>query len=259
MNQLKKLLFLNDFLINEMPEYKTQSLKFAKSELEQEKLFRSLVNIRQPMQISTEFLDIQDEFLQERRENQGIVTLENLTPVKSNIYLWQGDITRLSVEAVVNAANNTLLGCFVPCHVCIDNAIHFSSGVQLRLECNEIMEKQGHKEETGKAKITKAYNLPSKHVIHTVGPIINDELREKDCKLLESCYEKCLLLAIEKNLKSIAFCCISTGEFHFPNDKASEIAVKTVIKILNETKSDIEVVFNVFKEMDYKLYTGLLK
>lgn len=259
MTQIEKLLFLNNFLINEMPEYKTQSEAFRKTEQEQERLFRSLVNIRPPMVISRDFLKVQDDFLQQRIKKIGIVSINDLIPIKDNIYLWQGDITRLNVDAIVNAGNNALLGCFVPCHGCIDNAIHFVSGVQLRQECNEIMEKQGHKEKTGQAKITKAYNLPSKHIIHTVGPIIYDELTENDCKLLASCYEKSLKLAIENNLKSIAFCCISTGEFRFPNDKASEIAIKTVFDVLNEIKSEIEVIFNVFKEEDYKLYEQQLR
>ena len=160
---------------------------------------------------------------------------------------------------IVNAANSQMLGCFCPCHSCIDNCIHTFSGVQLRLACNEIMQKQGFNEPTGKAKITSAFNLPSKYVLHTVGPIIMDRLTKKDCDLLASCYKSCLKLADEYELKSIAFCCISTGEFHFPNDKAAKIAVSTVREYKSESHSDIKVIFNVFKEKDYELYKALFK
>ncbi|MFI3326481.1 MAG: protein-ADP-ribose hydrolase [Clostridia bacterium] len=256
MDTLEKLFFLNKILLDEMPQYKEQANQFKKNKTEQSRLFRCLVNVRPAVKSSEEFIEVQDEYLIEVAKEKGIVKLEDLTEVKPNIYLWQGDITRLSVDGIVNAANNALLGCFIPCHSCIDNAIHTFSGVQLRVECNKIMQNQGHNEETGKAKITKAYNLPSKYVIHTVGPIINGKLTEKDCQLLESCYRECLNLAIDNHLKSIAFCCISTGEFRFPNDKASEIAVKTVSEIIKER--DIKVVFNVFKEQDRELYRRLL-
>ena len=151
-----------------------------------------------------------------------------------------------------------MLGCFCPNHGCIDNAIHTFSGVQLRLTCAELMKEQGHEEETGTAKITPAYNLPCKYVLHTVGPIITGRLREKDKQLLASCYRSCLELAEQNGLKSIAFCCISTGEFHFPNDKAAEIAIQTVKEYRKQTNSQIEVIFNVFKETDYEIYRELL-
>ncbi|MFI3206210.1 MAG: protein-ADP-ribose hydrolase [Clostridia bacterium] len=258
MTQLEKLLFLNRILIDEMPEYKKQATEFLEKENEQQILFRSLVNLRSPKLISKEFLKVQDEFLREETEKKIVVSLADLQEKKPNIYLWQGDITRLCVDAIVNAANDALLGCFIPCHKCIDNAIHFFSGLQLRQECKKIMDEQGHKEATGKAKITNAYNLPCKHIIHTVGPIIYNKLTKKDCELLASCYEECLKLVIKNNLKSIAFCCISTGEFCFPNDRASKIAVETVERILAETQSEIKVVFNVFKEEDRELYGKLL-
>ena len=255
-----KLLQLNRLLLDEMPQYKEQASKFSKEEVSQKQLLRSLMNVRSPMPLSNEFLTIQDEFLKSEAIKKGIVTLSSLSPIKKNkqIYLWQGDITTLQVDAIVNAANNALLGCFIPCHSCIDNAIHSYAGLELRQECNELMKKQGHSEATGTAKITNAYNLPCKHVIHTVGPIINGDLTENDCCLLRNCYESCLKLAIQNNLKSIALCCISTGEFHFPNKEATEIAVNTVFKVLEETNNEIEVIFNVFKEKDYQLYRSYL-
>lgn len=177
----------------------------------------------------------------------------------NTIILWKGDITRLKVDAIVNAANNQMLGCFVPCHECIDNAIHSAAGIQLRLECNEIMNKQGSLESTGGAKVTEAYNLPCKYVIHTVGPIINAPLTEEDCNKLESCYRSCLQVAIENNIKSIAFCCISTGEFCFPKEKAAEIAIKTISNFLDYNNKKIErIIINVFKEEDFKIYKNLL-
>ena len=203
--------------------------------------------------------EIQNSYLQEETARKGIVELTDLLPVQKDIYLWKGDITTLRCDAIVNAANSQMLGCFCPCHSCIDNCIHTFSGVQLRLACNEIMQKQGFNEPTGKAKITSAFNLPSKYVLHTVGPIIMDRLTKKDCDLLASCYKSCLKLADEYELKSIAFCCISTGEFHFPNDKAAKIAVSTVREYKSESHSDIKVIFNVFKEKDYELYKALFK
>ncbi len=260
MTKLEKILFLNKMLLIDMPQYEKQAKKFKANEEEQQQLFRSLMNLRPPSPLREDFLRIQDEILREETQQKGRILLSDLQPIqdKKQLYLWKGDITRLQVDAIVNAANSALLGCFIPCHACIDNAIHSAAGLQLRQACHEIMEKQGHEEATGLAKITKAYNLPSQYIIHTVGPIITGRLRQTDCNLLESCYRNCLKLAISKNLKSIAFCCISTGEFHFPNDVAAKIAVNTVQELLKETQTKIEVIFNVFKEQDYKLYRQLL-
>ena len=152
-----------------------------------------------------------------------------------------------------------MLGCFYPCHSCIDNSIHTFAGVQLRLECEKIMKLQNRLEETGKAKITSAYNLPCKYVLHTVGPIVRGRLCKNDEEKLVSCYRSCLELAEQSGVKSIAFCCISTGEFHFPNEKAAEIAVNTVKDYKSKTNSTMEVIFNVFKEMDYEIYRKLLE
>ena len=234
------------------------------NEYESRRLLRSLMNARWPGWASDEFYETQDELLAEESKERGIVSVEDIPVVEDEypcyevknskrISLWQGDITRLEIDAIVNAANSQLLGCFVPCHNCIDNVIHSAAGIQLRNECAEIMEAQGHEEPTGKAKITKGYNLPAKHVIHTVGPIVGYEVTEKQKEQLKSCYLSCLKLAEKSGLKSIAFCCISTGEFHFPNKLAAQIAVETVDRYLSGSKLE-RVVFNVFKEEDLNIY-----
>lgn len=256
MTQEERLDYLIHYLLHEDQQY--MGLPIPGNEAEKKKLLRSLMNIRPPKKISQEFLEIQDLYLHEELQNQGITVLKDLIRKRPQIYLWQGDITKLKVDAIVNAGNSALLGCFIPCHGCIDNAIHSYAGIQLRLECQRIMEKQGTAEPTGKAKITKGYNLPAAYVLHTVGPIVQGRLTERDCKLLASCYRSCLELADAYRLRSIAFCCISTGEFHFPNDIAGEIAVATVECYLKETNSEIEVVFNVFKEEDDQIYNRLL-
>ena len=202
---------------------------------------------------------MQDEYLKEEITQKGIVDINNLNPIQKGIYLWQGDITTLRCDAIVNAANSAMTGCYVPNHRCIDNAIHSFAGVELRLECDEIMNRQGYGEPTGQAKITNAYNLPCKYIIHTVGPIISYKLTSEDCELLASCYRSCLNLAAKNNLESIAFCCISTGEFHFPNDKAAQIAIKTVEEFMKKDTSVKKVIFNVFKDMDKEIYRELLK
>lgn len=257
MTQTERRLWLIQYLLSENARY--SNIDVPQSKNEQFNLLRSLVNVRMPKPVSDEFLKIQNAYLTEEIQKKGITDINDLTPVDKDIYIWQGDITTLKCDAIVNAANSQMLGCFCPCHSCIDNCIHTFSGVQLRLACNEIMQKQGFNEPTGKAKITSAFNLPSKYVLHTVGPIIMDRLTKKDCDLLASCYKSCLKLADEYELKSIAFCCISTGEFHFPNDKAAKIAVSTVREYKSESHSDIKVIFNVFKEKDYELYKALFK
>lgn len=256
MTQKDRLNYLIHYLLNEEKQYR--ELSNPSSETDKKKLLRSLMNVRPPKKISQEFLKIQDLYLQEELRNQSITSLKDLACEKAQIHLWQGDITKLKVDGIVNAGNSALLGCFIPCHGCIDNAIHSYAGIQLRLECQRIMEKQGTSEPAGKAKITKGYNLPANYVLHTVGPIIQGKLTEKDCALLAACYRSCLELADTYQLKSIAFCCISTGEFHFPNDIAGKIASATVECYLKETNSEIEVVFNVFKEEDYQIYKRLL-
>ena len=227
--------------------------------LEKRKLLRSLMNVRPPVPASAEFLEIQDAYLTERLAERGITRLEDLKPVQPGLYLWQGDITTLAADAIVNAANHQMLGCFVPCHGCIDNAIHTYAGVQLRLECAGIMERQGHEEETGHAKITKAYNLPCRFVLHTVGPMIYGSVSEADRELLADCYRSCLELAAGSGLCSVAFCCISTGEFHFPNELAAQIAIQTVTDWQRQHSNQMEVIFNVFKDSDREIYERLLR
>ena len=226
--------------------------------LEQKRMLRSLMNIRRPQAIDAEFLTVQDEYLRQEIEAAGVTRLADLEPICGDFYLWQGDITRLQCGAIVNAANSGMTGCYVPCHACIDNCIHTFAGIQLRLDCAELMERQGHEEPTGQAKITKAYNLPCDYVLHTVGPIIEGRVTPEDERLLASCYRSCLELAGQNGVESIAFCCISTGVFHFPNQRAAEIAVATVQKFKAETGSEMKVIFNVFKDLDLEIYGRLL-
>lgn len=256
MTQSERRLFLIRELLKEQPQY--SEIKIPPSEQEQKVLLRALFNIRMPLPANDEFLDVQNAYLQEEIRRKGVTRLTDLQPIQQGIYLWQGDITTLACGAIVNAANSQMLGCFCPNHGCIDNAIHTFAGVQLRLACADLMKRQGCEEATGKAKITPAFNLPCDYVIHTVGPIIRGRLTNRDEKMLASCYRSCLELAEQNELKSIAFCCISTGEFHFPNDKAAEIAVQTVKDFKSQTHSEIEVIFNVFKDIDYKIYRELL-
>ena len=252
MTQTERRLFLIQALLRERGE----RFELPREEYNQKRLLRSLFNIRMPEAASEEFLRIQDEYLQEEISRKGITDIAELEPVQENIYLWQGDITTLKCGAIVNAANSQMLGCFNPDHGCIDNAIHTFAGIQLRRDCNEIMHEQGHDEPTGQAKITPAYNLPCDYVIHTVGPIVNGRLNDEHCELLKSCYLSCLQLCTENNIDSIAFCCISTGVFGFPQREAAHIAVDTVKEYQQE--HDIKVVFNVFKDDDLNIYRELL-
>ena len=256
MTQAERLEFLINYLIDENSELR--AIDIPAQDTERKRLLRSLMNIRPPKTASKAFLEVHDAYLQEECTRKGVISLSDISLEQPGIYLWQGDITRLSVDAIVNAANSAMLGCFVPCHGCIDNAIHSAAGVELRLECYRIMEKQKTEEPTGKAKITKAYNLPCRYVLHTVGPIIYGDVTEKDCDLLSECYRSCLELAAAYQLKTIAFCCISTGEFHFPNEKAAAIAIQTVQDYQRKNQNGLEVVFNVFKDSDYQIYKQLL-
>ncbi len=256
MTQEERRIYLIKRLLSEQPEY--ADVQIPTREKEQKRLLRSLFNVRMAENVDDEFLIRQDEYLQEEIAQKGITDVRDLEMVDEGIYLWQGDITTLRCDAIVNAANSGMTGCYVPCHGCIDNCIHTYAGIQLRLVCAEQMRRQGREEKTGKAKITPAYNLPCKYVLHTVGPIISGRVTQKDNELLASCYRSCLELAEENGVKNIAFCCISTGEFHFPNDRAAEIAVQTVRQYKEQENSDMEVVFNVFKDIDYKIYRKLL-
>lgn len=254
MRQAQRRIFLIKSLLKEQPQYR--GIQIPRDVDQQKQLLRSLLNVRRPGEIGSEFLTVQDEYLAE--ENRGVTDLASLFPIKKGVYLWQGDITTLRCDAIVNAANSGMTGCYIPCHRCIDNCIHTYAGIQLRLDCARIMAEQGHEEPTGQAKITPAYNLPCQYVIHTVGPIIYERITEEDRTLLASCYRSCLVLAERHGLRSIAFCCISTGEFHFPHDEAAEIAVRTVREFQSKTGGNMEVIFNVFKDVDYKIYRELL-
>lgn len=216
------------------------------------------MNVRPPKPVEPAILALQDEYLQEELVQKGIVDIANLVPSGENIYIWQGDITRLRCDAIVNAANSGMTGCYIPCHACIDNCIHTYAGMQLRMECAEIMALRGSEEKPGGAKLTAAYNLPCKYIIHTVGPIVEDEPTAADKELLASCYRSCLALANERGLKSIAFCCISTGVFRFPNELAAEIAMRTVRQFMAEHPGVFKVIFNVFKNVDYAIYRRIL-
>lgn len=257
MNQSERRLFLIRSLLRENPEYRDMGIPADANS--QRQLLRGLLNIRAPRRIGADFLQIQDAYLQEETAAKGITDAADLAPLQPGLYLWQGDITTLKCDAIVNAANSGMTGCYCPNHGCIDNAIHTYAGVQLRLACAEIMDRQGHPEPTGQAKITPAFDLPCRYVLHTVGPIINRRVTQHDRALLASCYRSCLELAAENGLESVAFCCISTGEFHFPNPLAAEIAVQTVKEFLKKQTSVNKVIFNVFKNMDKKIYERLLR
>ncbi|WP_418506216.1 protein-ADP-ribose hydrolase [Dysosmobacter sp.] len=252
MNQSEKRLFLIQSLLKERPEYRDLSIPSESDS--QRQLLRGLMNIRAPQRTDAEFLKTQDAYLQGETAAKGITDIAGLTPIQPGLYLWQGDITTLKCDAIVNAANSGMTGCYIPNHRCIDNAIHTYAGVELRLACAELMEQQGHPEPTGQAKITPAFNLPCRYVLHTVGPIIDGRVTKEDKELLASCYRSCLELAAENGLESVAFCCISTGEFHFPNDLAAEIAVRTVKEFLKKQTSVKKVIFNVFKDLDKAIY-----
>ena len=251
---MNRLDFLIDYLLKEDPQYSEMQIP---SDLQGKRdLFRALRNVRWPKPVNEEFLCLQDEELQAQLKEKGVVELPDVP-----MQIWQGDITRLKVDAIVNAANSQMLGCFHPLHKCIDNAIHSAAGVQLREECHHLMLQQGHEEPTGQAKITKAYNLPCKYVIHTVGPIIPNGIpTDFQKEQLASCYRNIMACADENGLESVAFCCISTGEFRFPNELAAEIAVKTVSDYLSThpNTSLKHIVFNVFKDVDKEIYQRLL-
>jgi len=268
MTQTERMCFLIEYLLAENSQYR--GVQIPESETEQKYLLRSLVNVRHAVPASEEFLHIEDEYLQEEITLRGITDIKDLVPACDDLYIWRGDITTLKVDAIVNAANNGMTGCWQPCHSCIDNCIHTFAGIRLRAACDSIIKKQGHEEPTGQAKITPAFNLPCKFVLHTVGPIADGHPTQTDCDLLSSCYKSCLDLAHDKGLRSIAFCCISTGVFGFPQEKAAQIAVAAVRewKEKNEKSGSspnvtgsaggMKVVFNVFTEKDEEIYRRLI-
>ena len=258
MTQEERREFLIRELLSEFPQY--DDIQIPTDADAQKRLLRSLMNIRPPRPISGEFLKIQDAYLDEETVARGITDSAALpaSPLDERLVLWKGDITTLKIDAIVNAANSALRGCFVPCHSCVDNIIHSRSGIQLRLACDQLMTEQGFDEPTGKAKITPAFHLPCKYVLHTVGPIVSGILTRTHCAQLADCYRSCLQLAADSGLKSIAFCCISTGEFHFPQKTAARIAVRTVLDFLRTDQRIKRVVFDVYTQEDFEHYQKLL-
>ena len=256
-----------DYLVEEFKtdsgEYK--NLRTPADPEGKRRILRSLMNIRMPRELPDEVLAVQDEYLSGRAEEKGIVRLSDIPIIRDGLSIWQGDITRLEVDAIVNAANSQMLGCFVPMHTCIDNCIHTFAGVQLRAECNRKMDQlrirygRDYEQPTAIPMLTDAYNLPAKRVIHIVGPIVQGSLTPALEKDLADCYQNTLDMCLENGLKSVAFCCISTGVFHFPNRKAAEIAVSTVKDWIAAHPETMErVIFNVFKDEDRTYYEELL-
>jgi len=256
MDQREKRAFLLDALLREEPRYR--DLRVPGDEAGQRRLLRSLMNVRPAAPIGEDFLRVQDAYLRAATAEKGVTDYRDLPPVEPGLWLWRGDITTLRCSAIVNAANSGMTGCYQPCHGCIDNCIHTYAGVQLRLACDALMREQGHEEPTGSAKLTDAYNLPCDYVLHTVGPIVSGRLTEEHRAQLASCYRECLKLAAAHGIGSVAFCCISTGVFGFPQRPAAEIAVETVRAFRRETGRGIDVIFNVFKEEDYAIYREIL-
>ena len=254
MTQDERRRFLLEVLLRERGEM----MALPGDEAAQRRLLRALCNVREPVPAPADFLAVQDAYLQEETRRKGVTDAARIPEAEPGIRLWRGDITTLRCDAIVNAANSALLGCFVPCHGCIDNAIHTYAGVQLRLACAELMAAQGHPEPAGRAKITPAFNLPSRYVLHTVGPIVRNRPTARDEALLASCYRSCLALAAAHGARSVAFCCISTGEFHFPSARAAQIAVQTVREARKTLQHEMDVIFNVYQERDLRIYEGLL-
>lgn len=242
------------FLIHEL----MPTAAIPKRDADRWTMFRTLVNLREPGPVSEAFLQVQDDFLKAEIAAKGITQLADLQPIRDGIYLWQGDSTTLAVDAIVNAANSGLTGCYCPCHRCLDNAVHTFAGVQLRNDCARLMAAQNHEEPVGQAKITPAYNLPSRFVLHTVGPLVSGRLTNRHRAQLAACYRACLDLAVRNRLNSVAFCCISTGEFHFPNEEAAQIAVHTIRDYQRQSAAKLNIVFDVFKTEDWNTYQRLL-
>ena len=260
-----------DYLVE---EFKTDSVRYKDlaappDTAGKRQLLRSLMNIRMPKEMPEEVLKVQDEYLSGRAKEKGVVRLSDIPAIKdcnSGLSIWQGDITRLAVDAIVNAANSRMLGCFVPMHTCIDNCIHTFAGVQLRAECSRKMNRmkmrygRDYEQPTAVPMLTDAYNLPAKKVVHIVGPIVQDKLTPELEKDLADCYRNTLKLCAENDLRSVAFCCISTGVFHFPNRRAAEIAVQTVKEWLEDHPGEVDrVIFNVFKDEDREYYESELQ
>lgn len=264
-----------DFLIKNLLDESGKYLNTDLDDKDKPDLFRSLMNIRMPSHIESKVLEIQDDYLKQDLNSKKVTTLSELPNIKEQynskhklshkLSIWKGDITTLKVDAIVNAANSQLLGCFIPLHKCIDNVIHSAAGMQLREECSQYMKSKrlqdkNYKEPTGTAMITNAYNLPSDYIIHTVGPIVSYDLTKSLKNDLKNSYNKSLEIAVNSGIKNIAFCCISTGEFRFPNNEAAKIAIDTVTEFMNQNPNALDrVIFNVFKDLDKNIYEKLLK
>lgn len=258
-SRIDNLRYILRTLLAEREEYAGWQIPDTKEK--QQTMMRALLNVRPPQPVSPEFLQAQDVELKQQLADKGVVALSDIQSCQSDnrFRIWQGDITRLQTDAIVNAANNALLGCFIPLHRCIDNAIHSAAGIQLRLECDRLMRAQGYSEPVGCAKITKGYNLPAQYVLHTVGPIVrNGKPTPEQEKMLADCYRSCITLADTRGIKNVAFCCISTGEFGFPQERAAEIAVNTVRGYLATAVHIHTIIFNVFKDEDLSIYRRLL-
>lgn len=256
MTQEERVEYLIDRLCHANPHYLPDRSFYKASRKD---FLRALLNVRHPDPIDEEFLQVQDAYLQEETASKGITDAADLKPVRGDIALWKGDITTLKCDAIVNAANSNMTGCYRPCHNCIDNCIHTYAGVQLRLECDGIMRRQGHPEPVGTAKITDGYNLPCRKILHTVGPAVDFAVTEEDQRLLASCYRTCLDLAFENHLESVAFCCISTGVFHYPPEEAAKVAVETVCDWKEQNHSPMKIIFTVHGERNYRIYQEILQ
>ena len=258
MNQAERRVWLIKALLDERPD--GRSIAVPAGANEQRDLLRALMNVRPPEAFAAETLDIQDAYLQQRLLERGGATDAGTLPYRGRVAIWRGDITLLKADAIVNAANSQMLGCFAPGHRCIDNAIHTYAGVQLRLKCAEMMAQQGYEEPTGQAKITPAYNLPCDYVIHTVGPIVpSHKPGPREELLLRRCYTSCLEEATCQGLDTLAFCCISTGVFGYPQEAAARVAIDTVRHHLDHNDPDLKVIFNVFLASDEAIYRSLLQ
>ena len=260
MERLQLIQALNALLLDDLPQVRADAAAFGPDAASQRRLLRSLMNLRPPMPLRPDYLALQDELLSAEREEKGVVDASALpgSAADPRLKLWRGDITRLAADAIVNAANSGLTGCYCPCHGCVDNAIHSAAGLQLRDACARIVRRQGPPAPARPAPGPPRVNHPSRYVLHTVGPFVTGPLRREDCAQLAACYRACLTLAAAQGASTVAFCCISTGEFHFPPDRAADIAVRTVRAYLAETHAEIKVIFNVFKASDEALYRRLL-
>lgn len=251
-----------EMLLDATPSLKGQAGQFYGSYEAQRLLLRGLMNMCQvKRRPGDEFFTLQDGLLSAERDERPSVTFEQLprNPLSSKIRIYRGDILNIKADAIVNAANSSLLGCFIAGHNCIDNCIHSAAGLQLRFECNEIMQKTGHPASVGCAVVTSGYNLKAPHVIHTVGPNISGPLEPRDREDLASCYKNCLDRALQSGFRSVAFPCISTGAFSFPHTEAAEVAIPAVLDHINAHPEDPDVIFVVFDKVDAEAYDYVIK